>query len=69
MNEPRSLHHSQSKIVCQDVLQIMVAKTPKNPYRSDGDVQTFLKRKENQKMERKTESYVFSGFDNGISRS
>ena len=43
--------------------------TEKSVSLRDGDVQTFLKRKENQKMERKTESYVFSGFDNGISRS
>ena len=36
---------------------------------TDSDVQTFLEREENQKKtKRKTESYVFSGFGNGISR-
>ena len=35
---------------------------------SDSDVQTFLGGEENQNTERKTESYVFSGFGNGISR-
>ena len=37
---------------------------------TESDVQTFLEREENQKekTKRKTESYVFSGFGNGISR-
>ena len=35
---------------------------------SDSDVQTFLGGEENQNTERKTESYVFSGFGNGIFR-
>ena len=36
---------------------------------TESDVQTFLEREENQKKtKRKTESYVFSGFGNGISR-
>ena len=36
---------------------------------TDSDVQTFLEREENQKKtKRKTESYVLSGFGNGISR-
>ena len=34
----------------------------------DNDVQTFLGEDENQNTERKTESYIFSGFGNGISR-
>ena len=35
---------------------------------TEGDVQTFLAGEENQNTERETESYVFSGFGNGISR-
>ena len=37
---------------------------------TESDVQTFLEREESQKKKtkRKTESYVFSGFGNGISR-
>ena len=32
------------------------------------DIQTYLGGEENQNTERKTESYLFSGFGNGISR-
>ena len=35
---------------------------------TNSDVQTFLEGEENRITERKSESYVFSGFDNGISR-
>ena len=35
---------------------------------TESDVQTFLAGEENQNTERKTESYVLSGFGNGISR-
>ena len=35
---------------------------------TDSEVQTFLEREENQNTKWKTESYVFSGFGNGISR-
>ena len=41
-------------------------KIMKNPYRLP--TVTFLEGEENQNTKRKTESYVFSGFDNGISR-
>ena len=36
---------------------------------TDSDIQTFLEGEENQIIERKTESYVLSGFGNGISGS
>ena len=35
---------------------------------TDSELQTFLEREENQNTKWKTESYVFSGFGNGISR-
>ena len=35
---------------------------------TESDVQTFQEGKENRCAKRKTESYVFSGFGNGISR-
>ena len=41
-------------------------KIMKNPYRLP--TVTFIEGEENQNTKRKTESYVFSGFDNGISR-
>ena len=55
----------------QDLLskfcQIMAAKTLKNLL-AGSDVQNFLEWEGNQNTERKIEIYVFSGFDNGISR-
>ena len=35
---------------------------------ADSDVQTFLEEEKNQQTERKTESYVFNGFGNDVSR-
>ena len=46
----------------------MAANTEKSVSLTDSDVQTFLKEKENQYAKRKAESYVFSGFNNSISR-
>ena len=45
----------------------MVVKTMKNLYRSPAasDIKTILETEENQNMERKIESFVFSGFSNG----
>ena len=40
--------------------------TGKSVSLTDSDIQTLLERKQNQITERKTESYVFSGFGNGI---
>ena len=60
MNEQQSLHHSQSKVFCRDVFGLWLL--------TDSDVQTFLEGKENQNTQRKTDSYVFSGFVYGISR-
>ena len=46
----------------------MAAKTlEKSVSLTDSDVQTYLEGKENQNTKRKTESYVFSSFGNGIS--
>ena len=46
----------------------MAAKTLKKTLlMKDSEVQTFLKGEENQYTERKTESYVFSGFSVSIS--
>ena len=68
MNERRSLHQSQSKVICWNFFRIMAAKTlEKSVSLTDSDVQTYLEGKENQNTERKTESYVFSSFGNGIS--
>ena len=57
-----------SKVVYQCFFRIMRAKTTENfvPL-SVRDVQTYLERGENQNTKRKTESYVSSGFGNGIS--
>ena len=46
----------------------MVANTEKSVTLIDGDVQTFLEDKKNQYTKRKTKRYVFSGFNNSISR-
>ena len=42
--------------------------TEKSVLLTESDVQTFLEGEENQNTERKTESCVFSGLSNGISR-
>ena len=44
----------------------MAAKTLKKSVSlTASDIETFLKTEENQNMERKIESFVFSGFGNG----
>ena len=53
-----------------ELSRIMAAKTFNNFVPLTGiDVQTFLEGKENQYMKRKTQSYVFSDFGNGLCRS
>ena len=47
----------------------MMAITKKSVLLTGSDIQTFLEGEENQIIERKTESYVLSGFGNGISGS
>ena len=47
---------------------MVVKKLKKSVSFTDTDVQTFLEWEENQSAKRKTESYVLSGFGNGISR-
>ena len=46
----------------------MVANTEKSVTLIYGDAQTFLEGKKNQYTKRKTKRYVFSGFNNSISR-
>ena len=46
----------------------MAANTEKSVTLIDGVVQTFLEGKKNQYTKRKTKRYVFSGFNNSISR-
>ena len=68
MNERQSLHHSQSKVFVGIFSDYGCENTEKSVSLTDGDVQTLLAEEENQNTIRKTESYVFSGFGNGISR-
>ena len=68
MSERQSLHDSQYKLFVGASSNFMAAKTlKKNLLMTDSEVQTFLKGEENQYTERKTESYVFSGFGVSIS--
>ena len=64
----QSPHHSQSKVVCRNFFGLWLLKTKKFVLLTDSDIQTRLKGKENKNAKIKTESYVFSGFGNGISR-
>ena len=68
MNERQSLHHSQSKVICRNFFGLWLRKHRKIVSLTDSDVQTLLAEEENQNTIRKTESYVFSDFGNGISR-
>ena len=68
MSERQSLHDSQYKLFVGASSNFMAAKTLKKTLlMTDSEVQTFLKGEENQYTERKTESYVFSGFSVSIS--
>ena len=68
MSERQSLHDSQYKLFVGASSNFMAAKTLKKTLlMKDSEVQTFLKGEENQYTERKTESYVFSGFSVSIS--
>ena len=68
MNERQSLHDSQYKLFVGASSNFMADKTLKKTLlMTDSEVQTFLKGEENQYTERKTESYVFSGFSVSIS--
>ena len=67
MNERQSFHHSQSKVFCRNFLglwQLIYWKIHVIYRRRIA----FLRGKENQYTKKKTESYVSSGFGNGISR-
>ena len=69
MNERQSLHHSQSKVVCQNIFGLCLLKDRNiriDAYRQCRS--NFLEREENQNTKWKTETHVFSGFGNGISR-
>ena len=68
MNERRSLHHSQSKIVCRIFFGLWQLKHWKiriayRQWRSN-----FPRRGRKPKYGKKTESWVLSGFGNGVSR-
>ena len=62
INERKSLHHSQSKVFCRNFFGLWLLNTKKSVSFTNSDVQSFLEGEENQNTERKTESYVFSGF-------
>ena len=66
MNEMQSLHHSLFMDVCQNFLVVWLLNHWK--WLTDSNVQTFLEEKEKPQFEKKTESYVFIDFCNGISR-
>ena len=65
MNYKKSLDDSQYKIVCQNFSDYGCQNTEKSVSLTASDIETFLKTEENQNMERKIESFVFSGFGNG----
>ena len=69
MNERQSLHHSQSKVVCQNFFRLWLLKKINNPYRliTDSDVQTFPRSRRKPKYEkknRKTLVMVFLATEN-----
>ena len=69
MKERQSLHHSQSKVVCRNIFQLWLLENWN--IRIDAYRQwrwNFLRKEKYQNTKWKTESYVFSGFSNGISR-
>ena len=70
MKERQSLHHSQSKVVCRNIFQLWLQENWN--IRIDAYRQwrwNFLRKEKYQNTKWKTESYVFSGFSNGISHS
>ena len=69
MKERQSLHHSQSKVVCRNIFQLWLLENWNisiDAYRQWR--WNFLRKEKYQNTKWKTESYVFSGFSNGISR-
>ena len=63
MNEWQSLHDTRPFV---RIFRIMAVKTLKKSVSlTASDIETSLETGENQNMERKTESFVFSGFGNG----
>ena len=68
MNERQNLRHSQSKVVCGNFLGFWRLTLKNSVSLTDGDVQTFSEGKKKPVYEKKTESYVFSGLNNSISR-
>ena len=66
MNKRQSLHHSQSKVVCQNFFNLWLLNTKKSLPLTDSDVQTLLGEEENQNTKRKAETYIFSAFGNEI---
>ena len=66
MNKRQSLHHSQSKVICQNFFNLWLLNTKKSLPLTDSDVQTLLGEEENQNTKRKAETYIFSAFGDGI---
>ena len=66
MNKRQSLHHSQSKVVCQNFFNLWLLNAKKSLPLTDSDVQTLLGEEENQNTKRKAETYIFSAFGNEI---
>ena len=69
MNEQQSLNHSQSKIVCWNFFGLWLLTHWKIPIAYRQWCWNFPRRGGKPKYKRKTKSYVFSGFGNGISHS
>ena len=69
MNDRQSVHDSQYKVVCWNVLGLWRLKHWKIRIADRQRGSNFSRRGKNQYTKRKTESYVFNGFGVGISRS
>ena len=68
VNERRSLHHSQSKVVCRIFFGLWLLKHWKTRVAFRQWRSSFSRRGRKPKYGKKYESYEFSGFSNGIYR-
>ena len=69
MKERQSLHHSQSKVVCRNIFQLWLLENWNIRIEAYRQWRwNFLRKEKYQNTKWKTDSYVFSGFSNGISR-
>ena len=60
MNKRQSLHHSQSKVVCQNFFNLWLLNTKKSVPLTDSDVQTLLGEEENQNTKKKKPKPTYS---------